>query len=235
MLARHFVFALLLIVLFPGLLSACSNEDRQRKAFTNFLQTRIINKPGVHVPVLTDKEKQIFGDYVAYYAVMEDFQASLNHRIRQPLAEALKQLFSLSMSEALQRREAIELARIQIENLPTLIKEELNKADAKRRTLSQSEPLLAVYDQAYNRVITQPAEAVNRLLPSAHEALTTVVDTLDYINAHADVINLNGSMIEVSDLKVQKELNARLQTLAVQSRSVIQSQRTLINLTYVQK
>ena len=42
----------------PLLLAACGDkEPEQRAAFTQFLQTRIIDKPGVRVPQLTAEER----------------------------------------------------------------------------------------------------------------------------------------------------------------------------------
>ena len=50
------IFALALAL--PLLLAACGDkEPEQRAAFTQFLQTRIIDKPGVRVPQLTAEEK----------------------------------------------------------------------------------------------------------------------------------------------------------------------------------
>lgn len=50
---------LLLAVALPLLLTGCGDkEPEQRTAFTQFLQTRIIDKPGVHAPKLTDDERK---------------------------------------------------------------------------------------------------------------------------------------------------------------------------------
>ena len=46
---------LLLALALPLVLAACgSKEPEQRAAFTQFLQTRIVDKPGVRVPKLTE-------------------------------------------------------------------------------------------------------------------------------------------------------------------------------------
>ena len=64
------------------LLAACGDkEPEQRAAFTQFLQTRIIDKPGVRVPQLTAEEKS-FGDYAAHYAVITDFNSGMDASVK---------------------------------------------------------------------------------------------------------------------------------------------------------
>src|SRR5712675_2272534 len=67
-------FALAGVVLLALGAAACGdNEPEQRKAFIEFLQTRIVDKPGVHVPRLTDGEKKSVGPYVDHFAVITAF------------------------------------------------------------------------------------------------------------------------------------------------------------------
>src|SRR3954466_16238353 len=70
-------FALAAVVTLALLTAACGdNEPEQRKAFITFLQTRIVDKPGVHVPKLTDDELGRFGPYAAHYNVIRDFTSN---------------------------------------------------------------------------------------------------------------------------------------------------------------
>lgn len=48
-------------------------KPTQRKAFIGFLQTQIVDRPGVHVPVLNAADNKAFGNYTAHYAVITDF------------------------------------------------------------------------------------------------------------------------------------------------------------------
>jgi len=82
-------------VIFGGLLAlglvACGDsEATQRKAFIEFLQTRIIGKPGVHVPKLTEQETASFGAYAKHYAVIADFNAGLDEAVSKPMERALE-------------------------------------------------------------------------------------------------------------------------------------------------
>ena len=79
---RAAVFALLGLVL-----AGCNDEPAERKAFITFLQTRIIDKPGLHVPHLTPEEEKSFGDYAKQYAVITDFNDGLDKSVAGPMAE----------------------------------------------------------------------------------------------------------------------------------------------------
>lgn len=47
------------IVIATIVLAGCgANDGQQRAAFISFLQTRIVDKPGIHVPRLTDDERE---------------------------------------------------------------------------------------------------------------------------------------------------------------------------------
>ena len=58
-----------------------ATRNEQRAAFTQFLQTRIIDKP-VRVPQLTAEEKKSFGDYAAHYAVITDFNSGMDASVK---------------------------------------------------------------------------------------------------------------------------------------------------------
>src|SRR5690348_13342328 len=79
-----------IIMLTSALLACGDNEPTQRKAFIEFLQTRIVAKPGVHVPHLTAEETAAFGDYARHYAVIADFNAGLDQVVSKPLQRALE-------------------------------------------------------------------------------------------------------------------------------------------------
>ena len=60
-------------------LAGCfDNEPAQRAAFVKFLQTRIIDKPGLHIPILSDKEIADLGPYADQYRIMNGFHHRLD-------------------------------------------------------------------------------------------------------------------------------------------------------------
>src|SRR5262245_4725283 len=72
------------------LLAGCGgNEGQQRAAFVQFLQTRILDKPGLHVPQLTDEERARFGPYADHYAIITDFNETMDKSVSPKLMAAM--------------------------------------------------------------------------------------------------------------------------------------------------
>lgn len=69
---KHRAAFMLLTLAWMGL-AGCSSEQGERKAFIEFLQTRIVDQPGLRVPKLTADEEKSLGQYSAQYAVIGDF------------------------------------------------------------------------------------------------------------------------------------------------------------------
>jgi Protein of unknown function (DUF3053) len=82
-----FLFAL---VGFALSLAGCGEEAAQRKAFIQFLQTRIIDKPGLHIPIMSDQDITNFGPYADQYRIMNGFHHRLGASITQDLARAMR-------------------------------------------------------------------------------------------------------------------------------------------------
>jgi hypothetical protein len=70
-------------------LAACDSEPTHRKAFIEFLQTRIVDKPGVHVPKPNAEQSAAFGPYAKHYEVITEFHAGLDQVVTKPLQRAL--------------------------------------------------------------------------------------------------------------------------------------------------
>ena len=83
------------------------NEATQRRAFIEFLQIRIVNKPGIHVPHLTTDETAAFGPYAKHYAIIVDFNAALDDAVSKPMQQALKNGTPHSLAEVMARRKDI--------------------------------------------------------------------------------------------------------------------------------
>jgi len=92
-----------LFILAAGLASCGDSEADQRKAFITFLQARIIDKAGVHVPSLTDDEKSSLGSYYDHYLVVGDFNREMNKVLTGPYKIAQNRA-PQSIQEMMERR-----------------------------------------------------------------------------------------------------------------------------------
>ncbi|SES93835.1 DUF3053 domain-containing protein [Pseudomonas graminis] len=218
--SRHWLLALAL----PLLLTACgSSEPDQRAAFKQFLQTRIIDKPGVHVPKLTPDESKSFGDYTRDYAVITDFNSGMDASTK-PLNGFVQKGAFRSLGDVIERRDDLKTVQTGVNDLIAQLKQELAKADAAHAQLKQPDDLKTVYDSAYDRTVTVPANALLTVMPQVNGTFESGLKVADYVDAHKAQIQINGSAVQVTDAKVQAELNTLLQDLNAKAKVVQEAQ-----------
>ncbi len=213
----------LLLCVLSFLLIACGNDEpEQRAAFTQFLQTRIINKPGLHIPKLTPEESKSFGEYADHYAVITDFNSALDSSMKS-IDTLLQKGAIRSLNDLISRRDDIQAAQQNISEMSEQVKQIQAKADSAHQQLKQPEDLKAVYDKAYDRTVSIPANTLIEILPQISNALNSSLKVADYISAHKAQIEISGSMARVQDPKVQAELNEHLQDLNSHGKTMMQA------------
>jgi hypothetical protein len=209
-------------------LVACGpNEATQRKAFIEFLQTRIVAKPGVHVPKLTAEETAAFGDYAKHYAVIADFNAGLDRVVSQPLHQAIAAGAPRSLGEVVTRRQDIAAVATGMATIRAALDEQLKVADAAHAALKQPDDLKPVYDAAYARDVTMPATAMADIFPDVDEAMKAILALADFLAAHQAVVTVHGSLIQTTDPALQPRLTALLDTLRARNEAIQKAQQRL--------
>ncbi|AKP89328.1 hypothetical protein A7P25_19300 [Achromobacter xylosoxidans] len=218
---------LLLALALPLVLAACGNkEPEQRAAFMQFLQTRIVDKPGVRVPQLTDEEKKSFGDYAAQYAVITDFNAGMDASVK-PMGSLMQKGAVRSLNDVIARRDDIKTVQTALKDMGEALTKEQGKADAAHAQLKQPDDLKAVYDKAYDKTVTVPANTFREVLPQISGTLDSSLKVAEYVEAHKTQIDLSGPAPRVQDPTVLAELNKLLQELSAQAQKVQQAQTRL--------
>lgn len=218
---------LLLALALPLVLAACgSKEPEQRAAFTQFLQTRIVDKPGVRVPKLTEEEKKSFGDYAAQYAVITDFNAAMDASVKT-MGSLMQKGAVRSLNDVIARRDDIKTVQTALKDMGEALTKEQAKADAARAQLKQPDDLKVVYDKAYAKTVTVPADTFREVLPQISGTLDSSLKLAEYVEAHKAQIDLSGPMPKVQDPTVLAELNKLLQDLTAQAQKVQQAQTRL--------
>ena len=214
----------LLAAVLPLVLAACGDsEPDQRAAFKQFLQTRILDKPGVHVPKPSEDESKAFGDYASHYAVITDFNGKMDESVK-PLGNLVKTISVRSLNDVIDHRADLKAAQTGLNDMGEHLKQYQAHADAEHAKLKQPEDLKTVYDKAYDRTVSAPTAAFMEVLPQIDTAMNAIADVGDYVEAHKAQIQINGSQITVQDAKVLEELNARLQAVNAQGKAVQQAQ-----------
>ncbi|MFD4837551.1 DUF3053 domain-containing protein [Achromobacter sp. NPDC058515] len=218
---------LMLVAALPLVLAACGDkEPEQRAAFTQFLQTRIVDKPGVRVPQLTDEEKKSFGDYAAQYAVITDFNAGMDASVK-PLSGIMQKGAMRSLNDIVTRRDDLKTVQAGLNDMNAALKEQQAKADAARAQLKQPADLKAVYDKAYEKTVSLPADTFRDVLPQLNATFDSSLKIADYVEANKAQIEIAGPVVKVQDPAVQAKLNQLLQDLNAQAKNVQQAQTRL--------
>lgn len=229
MTGRTFLAARLAIVLAMGIapVGCGDNEATQRKAFIEFLQTRIVAKPGVHVPKLTADEATAFGDYAKQYAVIADFNARLDQSVSRPLQHALDAGAPRSLGEVVARRTDVAAVAAGLAKIRASLDHELAAADAARAALQQPDNLKSVYAAAYDRDVTQPAKAFVEIFPAIDEALKSILALADYLDQHRDAITVEGSIIRTRDASLQPPLQTLLDAVRAKNDGIAKAKQRL--------
>lgn len=196
-----------------GLAGCGDKEADQRKAFVTFLQTRILDKPGIHVPQLTADEREAFGPYAEHYAIITAFHATMNESVSPRLASAMSKGAISSIGDIVERRGDLETAKAAIDAMAAALGDDVARADAAYHKLAQPAEVKAVFDQAYDRLVVATAAAFSGIVPVADQVFAQALDLGAYMQQHRDRVSISGGSLRVSDPATLNAVNAKLQAL----------------------
>ena len=215
------------------LLAGCGGNDaEQRKAFVTFLQTRILDKPGMHVPQLTDEERKSFGHYADQYAVITDFNKTMNESVSPKLSQAMNSGSISSLEDLVTRRSQLQAAKATIDAMNGALGNDLAQADAAHAKLDQPADVKPVFDKAYDRLVTKPAVAFRQVVPVIDTVLGQSIDLGNYIDAHRGAVQVSGSMIQTNDATVRAAINDKLKTLQSSQEAIQSAQAKMQSAVY---
>lgn len=220
------------IVIATLFLAGCGGNEAQRTAFVNFLQTRVLDKPGIHVPQLSDEERSQFGSYADQYAIITDFNKAMNESVSPKLSAAVRSGAITSLEDVVTQRARLETAKTGINEMNSALTEALARADAAHAKLDQPADLKGVYDKSYDRLVTQPAAAFKDIVPVMNKVLDQAIDLGRYIEEHRSSVRLSGPMIETSDPAVRSAINEKLQALQANQQAVQAAQTRMRSIAY---
>ena len=224
---------MVLIVIATLFLAGCGgNEAQQRAAFVEFLQTRILDKPGIHVPKLTDEERSAFGPYADHYEIITGFNETMDKSVSPKLSAAMSAGSIRSLSDVVTQRARLETARSGIKAMGSALSDAVAQADAARAKLDQPADVKNVYDKAYDRLVTQPASAFKDIVPVMDRVLGKAIALGGYIDSHRAGVRLSGPMIETSDPAIQSAINDRVRSLQSDQQAVQSAQARMQSVVY---
>lgn len=207
--------------------AACGDSEAdQRKAFISFLQTRIIDKPGLHVPQPSAEETKSFGPYAEHYAVITNFDIEIRKTLTGPYKIARTRAPG-SIQELLERRQDVKAMNEAMANAAADFRKALANTEATRAGLRQSDDLKPVYAAAFERTVTAPAQAFLATIPVAIEQMQTALQLADYLDAHRTAVKISGSNIQTADNKTRAEVTQLLNKVNEKNRQFKEAEEHL--------
>ena len=156
-----------LLALFP--LAAQAGEPADRKAFVEFLQTNIVSRPGVHIPLMSADTAKSFGDYAQHYQIILDSNRDVEMTAMQKVAELKSKLSTLD--DLVAQRDALAALRKALPGMREQFDRQLATANDAHAALRQPDDLKTVYDQAFDRIVARPAALLGAIWSMLDEDL----------------------------------------------------------------
>jgi hypothetical protein len=222
-------FTIAAIVAIALTAAACGdNEPEQRKAFIAFLQTRIVDKPGVHVPTLTAAETSSFGPYAAHFNVIRGFTENPEmNALSEPLQKLTQGVSLNSIQGLVDNRAVLRTVKDDIGRLMVAMNRALSNTMKEREALKQPDDLKAVYDKAFEKDVLAPARGFNEAVPLVVDIADAALKVADYIDANRSKITIQGRQAGGNDPKTARELDILVKNLSSQGPKFQDAQRRL--------
>jgi hypothetical protein len=127
------------------------------------LQTRIIDKLGLHIPIMSDRDVADFGPYADHYRIMNGFHHKLDASFSKDLARVMQIGNPRSLEDLRDHRDIFPVLKRRMANMKTDLERAEREADAAQKALKQPPDLKAIYEIAYDRTVTAPAKVFANL------------------------------------------------------------------------
>lgn len=195
-------------------LTGCGDkEGEQRKAFIDFLQNTVM-RSGEHLPSLSEDQKQKLGNYVSDYAILYGFSQQMNKAVDSGLRPVVDELSAIrTPQDYLTRRDALRQASGSLEVLAQQIQSAKSQADSSKATLKQPEELKTVYDNVFNKVVSQPANALIPLLPALQALSQDVIRTGDFLQQQGTSVSFKGDGVQFPTQEQAASYNALMSNI----------------------
>jgi len=209
-------------------LTGCGDKEAdQRKAFIDFLQNTAM-RSGEHLPALSEDQKQRFGNYASDYAIVYGFSRQVNQAVDSGMKPIVDELAAIrTPQDYLTRRDSLRQASGSLNVLAQQIQTAKTQADSSKAGLKQPSELKTVYDNLYNKVVTQPANSLLPLLPSLQKLSQDAVQTGDFLQQQGSQVTFNGQTVQFPSQQQATQYNTLMSNISANVQALNQAQSAL--------
>ncbi|SEQ90250.1 Protein of unknown function [Rosenbergiella nectarea] len=219
------LIALLLVVC---QLTACGDKDAdQRKAFGDFLQNTVM-RSGTQLPALSENQKKSFGNYVGDYAILYGFSQQLTRALNEGIRPVTDQLSAIhTPQDYLAQRDALRQAGGALNVVSQQVQNARNLADSSKSSLKLPEDLQKVYEDAYKKTVTTPADNLQPILPELQALTQAVLDTADFLQAQDTRLSFNNNAVQFPTQDQVNQYNTLVGNISSHANSLSQAKGLL--------
>ncbi len=211
-----------------AVLSGCGASERsQAAALELFLRTRVLDRQGIAVPRPTPEERQSFGRFAADYDIILAFHDQMNQTIIPRVGDVIRRGSFNRAQDFIDRRADIAAAQDAMRGMGGGVATALATARAAKAKLNQPEPLKATYDKAFDKVVSQPADILQLVMPASDTIFTQGLAFSDFLKANQSDFKFDGLVVETSRADLLTEFNERAQKLQAAGETLLAAQRRL--------
>lgn len=220
--SRWFASAMALLMVVS--LSGCfDKEGDQRKAFTDFLQNTAL-RSGERLPSLTTDQKKQFGPLVSDYAIIYGFSQQITQAMDSGIKPVVDSVNAIREPQNyLTQRDALRQANGSLGVLSQQIQNARMQADSAHSALKQPDDLRGVYDKVYQQVVTNPANAMQPLIPAAQTLTAQLVQVGDFIEQQQQRVGFVAGGIQFPTSQQASEYNSLIGPLTAQHQAFSQA------------
>ena len=208
--------------------TACfgDNEPEQRKAFINFLKTRVIDRPGVRIPKVSDDEASKIGPYVKHFNVITGFTGDpALTAMADKLRSGLPNLSNIQ--SVIDSRDSLRKTSAEMGDLLRVMNGKYAATQKERDALKQPDDLKVVYDKAFDKTVTAPVMAFREAVPIAQAIIEAAANLGDYVVKNGDKVRITGGQLQPTNPRAQAELTPLVNAIAAQGGKFNEAQRKL--------
>lgn len=225
---RTFLMPLMLLMMIFAVSGCGDKEPAQRKAFMDFLQSRILDKQVLAVPQLSEAEKKQFGDYSKGYAIITGFHHQMNTELDSSLVPVFAGMNGVNSVNALvEQRDDLKKMADSSQNWKEKIITLRTQADTQHAALKQPDDLKKVYDQAYEKTVVKPSEITEQVFELLPQVLNLIVAKADFIKSQGKDVTITGNRLQFSNQKQLDKYNAIQQQLVPLNAQLMQLSRQM--------
>lgn len=209
-------------VLMAFQLAACGDKEAdQRKAFIDYLQNTVM-RGSIKVPTLSEDQKQKMGKYAGDYAILVTFSQNFNRAMDSTLTPLNNSIDRIRYpQDYILKRDEIRQSSGALNMLGQEVQSAKAQADNAKATLKQPDDLRAVYDKAYAKVVSNPADAVMPLIPMAASVAQDLLQIGDYLLSLGPQARFDNGGVQLQTQQQVAQYNQMMSTVAAKHQDLL--------------